>query len=503
MLLKYLAKAQPHYERLLRKRYPSGWHSFDRTPWLHPWLTRSNLTNLREFSRNIREEAAKVASKIDSSDMRFAFVGNMANSSYQRLKALRILGVNASLYIHPGDTYFMSQPEWENFDGELPRGLHTLQEIRNAGLLAPNAEDSYCLPQDSHCGMDGSWMSFIRPADYARWAQYFSYLPTLQALQDKDALYTVQCPYLAYLSSRPYVATHMGGDIWYECSRGDSLGELQRHAFRRASALTVSNPWSPAFARRYRFNNMVILPMILSTEQYCPGPPQWREEWKSQTGGEFFVLSTARVDARYKGSDLALEGFAQFAARQPGARLVLTGWGADLDKFRNRLNELGIADRVLLLPPVGKKRLIQYLRSADCLLDQFVLGYFGLTALEAMSVGLPVIMRVESEQYEAFFDTGPPPVLNAATVDEVTDYLRRLAESANYRASVSSSISDWYKQSATPQAWGNCYRDLLVSAAVGHRFDFRESPLNSPLGKDELEYQAEELHNTPVFPNYH
>lgn len=483
-------------------RHPNGWHSFDRTPWLHPWLTRNNLAKLKEFSRKIRDEAAVVASQANTSRIKFAFVGNMANSSYQRLTALKELGINASLYTHPGDTYFMSQPEWENFDGELPSGLNSLEQIRKAGLLSRKVEETYCLPPNGDCGKDGEWLDFIRPADYARWSPYFCYMPILKALQEKSALYTVQCPYLAYLSSRPYVATHMGGDVWYECSRGDALGELQRCAFRNATALTVSNPWSPAFARRYGFRNMVILPMILSTEQYCLGPPLWREEWKAKTGGDFFVLSTARVDARYKGSNLALEGFAKFAARNPGARLVLTGWGADLDKY-NRLNELVIAGRVLLLPPVGKRRLVQYLRSADCLLDQFVVGYFGLTALEAMSVGLPVIMHIESEQYDAFFDTGTPPLLNAATVEEIADYLSRLAESANYRDSVSRAISDWYQRSATPQAWGNCYRDLLVSAAIGHRFDFRESPLNSSLGKDELEYQAEELRNAPVFPNYH
>ena len=444
-----------------------------------------------------------VVSQVDSSAMKFAFVGNLANSSYQRLTALKELGINASLYKHPGDTYFMSQPEWEDFDGELPSGVNSLEQIRSAGLLSRDVEGTYCIEQIGNWGKDSEWLDFIRLADYARWSPYFSYLPILQALQEKSALYTVQCPYLAYLSSRPYVATHMGGDIWYECSRGDAFGELQRCAFRNASALTVSNPWSPAFARRYGFRNMVILPMILNTQQYCPGPALFRNDWEAKTGGEFFVLSTARVDARYKGSNLALEGFARFAVTNPGARLVLIGWGADLDKCKQRILELGIADRVLLLPPAGKKRLIQYLRSADCLLDQFVLGYFGLTALEAMSVGLPVIMRIETGQYEAFFDTGPPPVLNATTANEVSGCLGRLAENANYRACVSRDILNWFQRSATPQAWGNSYRDLLVSAAIGHRFDYRDSPLNSPLGKDEMEYLEYELRNAPVFPNYH
>ncbi len=502
-LMKFLNHGQPYYNRYLERKYPSGWHSFDRTPWLHPWLTQSNLEKMREFSKQIREEAAVVAEKVDWRTMSFAFVGNMANSSYQRISALKQIGLDASLYLHPGDTNIMSQPEWEDFDGILPDNMVTIDQIRGSSISLPNVKDVFRISPINDHGLSGSLPKFMRIADYVRWPNYFSYLPILQALQRMSAIYTVQCPYLAYLSSRPYLATHMGGDIWYECSRGDALGALQRCAFRNATALTVSNPWSPAFARRYGFHNMVILPMILSTEQYCPGPPLFRDDWKAKIGGEFFVLSTARLDSIYKGSNLTLEGFAQFAALYSEARLVLIAWGADCGKYKQRLSELGISDRVLLIPPTGKKRLIQYLRSADCLLDQFILGYFGLTALEALSVGLPVIMRIEAQQYRAFLDTGPPPILNAKTANEVSEYLLQLAENSNYRVGLSRDILNWYQRNATPQAFGNSYRDLLVSAASGHRFDYRDSPLNSPLGKDELEYQEYELHNAPIFPNYY
>src|SRR5258706_12278207 len=43
----------------------------------------------------------------------------------------------------------------------------------------------------------------------------------------------------------------MGGDIWYECSRDDAHGRLQRIAFASAKAFLVSNPWSFAHARRF------------------------------------------------------------------------------------------------------------------------------------------------------------------------------------------------------------------------------------------------------------
>jgi glycosyltransferase involved in cell wall biosynthesis len=499
--MQILAKVRPAFNRMMGVRYPNGWHSFDRTPWNHPWLTEKNLSAFREFSKQIRAEAASVASKFDDSGFRIAFVGNLANSSYQRIRALQQIGVDATLFLHPSDNYPMSQPEWEDYDGIIPEGVVDLEQIRATGISSPSVTNAYKIPPTT---VDPEKLpGFVRADDFNRWPAYFSYLPLLDKLQQFDSLYTVQAPYLAYLSGRPYVATHMGGDIWYECSRGDALGELQRQAFDRADAITVSNPWSPAFARRYGMRNMIVLPMILDTAQYCPGPPIWREEWRAKTGGNFFVLSTARLDDRYKGSNLAIEGFARLAAERPGARLVLLGWGNDLEKHKEKLRALGIADRVLFLPPSGKKRLIQYLRSADCLLDQFVLGYFGLTALEAMSVGLPVIMRLETAQYDAFLDTGAPPVLSAESVAGVAGTLVRLADNPEYRNDIAEKELAWFARSASPQAWGGTYRDLLVAAAVGHKFNFSNSPLAEPLGRDELEYHRHELENAPLFPNYH
>jgi len=490
------------HDRFLKWYWPEQWNSFDSAPWRHPWLTVDNLSEMRIYSKKIRDEAAEVAERIKADDKRFSFVGNMANSSYQRIKALENLNFQADLYLHPADTYVMSQPEWEEYSGDLPEGASSLNDLVNSGSDLPDIDHVY------RTKITNKWVNidlmpkYIRLYDYLFWPEYFAYVPLLDQLRTYDALYTVQSPYLAYLSGKPYVATHMGGDIWFECSRGDSLGALQRKAFRSASAITVSNPWSYAFARRYGFKNMIMLPMILDPVQYSPGPATVRQEWIDKTGGSYFVLCTARLDDDYKGSNIMLEGFSKYALNNPGAILVLLGWGSGLDKYKDSLNKYGIADRVLILPPCGKKKLIGYLRSADCMLDQFRIGYFGLTALEAMSVGLPVIMRLEAEQYDAMWDTGVPPVINVDNSNAVARELELLHTNSGYRQDVSSKILEWFSFSATPDSWGECYRNLLVCAAAGHKFSYKSSPLNTPLDAEETQYHQKELSEAPVFPNY-
>jgi glycosyltransferase involved in cell wall biosynthesis len=142
------------------------------------------------------------------------------------------------------------------------------------------------------------------------------------------------------------------------------------------------------------------------------------------------------------------------------------------------------------------------LRSADCLLDQFRLGYFGATALEAMACGLPVIMRLERGQYDALCETGAPPVLDANTPGEVCDQLNRLAGNGEWHAGARHAHREWFLQNHGSARWSMDYFALLLLTARNHRFRFRRSPLRRPLSTEEREYHATELANAPPFPNY-
>ena len=501
-------RATPSFLRLINriawgKTEPrDGWASFDRTPWAHPWLTSDNIAAMREHGRALRHSVEGLRHK--AGHYRYAFTGNIANGMYARAVGLRRQGLAVDVILNPQDSFVMSHPVWEEYDGEMADG--TGLDISTFPGFQSRANS---LDRVYSCGQDGNYPDHIAEAlDYAsvldvvRWKEYFSHLPTYEFLQRYDAILAAQFPYFAYLARRPYLATQVGGDIWYECSRDDGYGRLQRASFAAARAFLVSNPWSFAFARRYGFKHLTYLPFILDDQIYRPGDPVYRAEWQRRIGGSFFVLSTARLDDYYKGSSLALDGFAQFAAGHPEARLVLIGWGEDLNRLRDRLARLGIAERTLILPVAGKRRLIDYLRSADCLLGQFVLGYYGAADIEAMACGLPIVMKLNRAQYDAFCEAGAPPVLDAGSAGQVADRLASLASQPDARRDLRARHRQWFLDSHGATRWGPVYADFLVATASGHRFNFSDSPLRRPLSSAERQYHAEELAGAPVFPNY-
>ena len=487
--------------RYYQRGFRDAWHSFDREPWRHPWLTASNLKAMQDFSKAFRADVRRFREEHSKKPSKYGFVCNIANGMYTTAKALRPLGAEIELFLHPSDDFLMSQPEWEEFDGGI-RAETSYAEAVKSGFKFPHLKGVIRSEVTGDWSSLSDMPSWVNSSDYFRWREFFSFLPFLNGVRDCDALFAIQSPYLAYLSSKPYVAVQMGGDIWYECSRDDQLGQLQRTAFSQAKLCVASNPWSYAFARRYGMRNMVYLPTLLNSADYSPGSSPYRREWEAETGGKFFVLTTARADDRFKGSDMALAAFAAFAKSNPDARLVALGWGADLEKQQSTAEALGISDKILVLPIVGKKRLISYLRAADCLLDQFVLGYFGMTALEAMACGLPVIMKLESVQFDAFSDAGAPPVFNASNPEQVVAALTALHSSPSVKTDASDRVREWFMHYSGNSKWGEAYIDILFAAANGYKFNFKSSPLRAQLGADEKQYHASELANAPAFPNY-
>jgi glycosyltransferase involved in cell wall biosynthesis len=491
----------------LGKAPRAQWHSFDRTPWKHPWLTAENLRQAKAFSGRVFAEAQCVCESSGRRPLRFGFVSNIANNLYIRAIALRKMGLDITVYPVPSDDYVMSDPGWEEFDGTIQGSARTVSELADLGIHLPRPPGIFRSDEPwTQTIYSASTLKLLRStriSDVLRWPRFFVHLSTLRGLQAMDALLTLQCPFLAYLSGRPYVVAQMGGDIWYEAARDDDLGRIQRRSFERASAYLASNPWAYAHARRYGMRHLLYLPQIIDEEAYSPGESEYRHMWSEQLGGTFFVLSTARADDFFKGNRVGIEGFARFVREFPHARLLMLGWGEDLSKHLTSFGSLGIADKVAVLPISGKKRLIKYLRAADCLLDQFVIGYFGATALEAMACGLPVIMRLEGAQYNALCETGAPPVFNASTSYEVYAALKHLALEYGARTRAALAHREWLVANHSGKRWHREYEYLLTATALGHRFDFNRSPLAAPLEQVEIEYHREELAHAPRFPSYH
>jgi glycosyltransferase involved in cell wall biosynthesis len=412
--------------------------------------------------------------------MRIAIFDNLANNAYIQAKVLRRLGHPVDLVLDPLDRYVMSDPRWEDLDLELPtheltdaalpqcelpdwvrRQPRTLEDRRSApvgrlqhsirnlckavGLGAPAR---LALRQ---AGWRGAWMA----ADRA-WV--------VRTLSEYDCIIAYGMgPAWATLAGVPCLAETWGGDItmlpFYDT--GDWEGhetvalpgpprelaaqaKLQRMGYEHAARLLLTDPRFMPFAERLgHAEKCVHLGFLVDVEKYRPEPEvELRAQLLGSSDGPL-VFVPARQDWYWKGSDRLLRGFALAAEAYPGAILVCAGWGADLDRSRQLIAELGIGERVRLLPcAMSKERLRRYHCAADVVADQFTVGSYGSSALEAMSCGRPLLISLERDRFEGRFPSFPP-VMNVSESDQIAEALTRLFDDARLRATLGAQAREW------------------------------------------------------------
>jgi glycosyltransferase involved in cell wall biosynthesis len=189
--------------------------------------------------------------------------------------------------------------------------------------------------------------------------------------------------------------------------------------------------------------------------------------------GSFVVLNANR-NIRRKRIDLALEGFARFAATRPHARLRLhmgeQDQGVDVPAIAAAL---GIADKVLLTPAdarrpnVSDAELNRIYNGAHVGINTCAAEGFGLVAFEHAATGAPQIVPDHSACGELWRDHG---LLLPAdpTPDDVAAALARLHDDDALRADLgrrarAHARDRRFAWPAIAEQWGA----LLATAAVG------------------------------------
>jgi hypothetical protein len=97
------------------------------------------------------------------------------------------------------------------------------------------------------------------------------------------------------------------------------------------------------------------------------------------------------------------------------------------------------------LPPLGLVQFQRMARACHVVADQFKLGAFGGVTFKALSVGAPVLTRLDEPAILARYPE-VPPVINCSTDEEIAQALRDVANAPERLAAVSRASRNWIKR---------------------------------------------------------
>lgn len=172
------------------------------------------------------------------------------------------------------------------------------------------------------------------------------------------------------------------------------IEQAAKLAFARADKLIAVSPALAEKMREHSHRSVLWIPDMVDTElfAYTGEHEQMRSLWEETEleGGEFSFLSCGNL-RKVKRMDVLIQAFARAFRDCPKVHLTICGQGEEEGNLRKLIYDLKMENRIELAGIRPREEIAQRLQQADCFVLASVSETFGVSYLEALSCGVPVI----------------------------------------------------------------------------------------------------------------
>ena len=153
------------------------------------------------------------------------------------------------------------------------------------------------------------------------------------------------------------------------------------------------------------------------------------------------LLTVCRLESQemFHSYDAVIDALVEIGHDAKDVHYILVGKGDDRARVENKINSLGISDRIHLVGYVDDEILPYYYTASDIFIMPSILEGFGIVYLEALVSGVPVIAGDRDGSKEAVFDERLGQLVDPYNANEVAQAIIQMVASLNqghYRAEV-------------------------------------------------------------------
>jgi len=125
-----------------------------------------------------------------------------------------------------------------------------------------------------------------------------------------------------------------------------------------------------------------------------------------------------------KGNDIFITGILDALKRGADIECLISYRGPDREIAKQWIDDSGFPEKFQWIGEVNQLAVQELMAEVDLVVDQFTVGAFGLIALEAMSLGTPVLLRLDDQYLRDLYPGDERvPVINLTNAEEITNFL--------------------------------------------------------------------------------
>jgi len=254
------------------------------------------------------------------------------------------------------------------------------------------------------------------------------YLPVVLRLRrgryDVIHIHWVPRGIVGLLAGKPFLIQAHGSDLHVEL-HAPGVFRLNRRVLREASRIFYVTPNLERYLH-YFGDKAMYLPNPIHIRALAAAPEAPRHVRR--------IVVFMRLDP-VKGVDRVFPAVRRLAAE--GIEVTALAWGPLLPEFTVRYGDV-----VHFVEPVPHEEIGRFLQQFDLVVGQMGQGALGLSELEALGAGRPLVSGIDRNMYPG----DKPPVVFAGTPDELVEQLGRLKQDAKRLANLSHEGREWVRR---------------------------------------------------------
>ena len=282
------------------------------------------------------------------------------------------------------------------------------------------------------------------------------YIPTVLRLRrggyDVVHIHWVPRGLIGLMTRRPFLIQAHGSDLHKEIDV-PGLFSLNRRVLEDARVIFYVTPNLEPYIHRFA-GKLRYLPNPVNVRMFAGAPRAPQRVRK--------VMIFMRLDP-VKGVEKVFPAAERLVAM--GVELTALAWGPLTEEYRARYGHL-----VRFVEPVPHERIGAFLEDFDLVVGQMEQGALGLSEVEAMAAGRPLITGIDRSLYYA---GDKPPVVSSGNPEELVDQIEVLREDAKRLANLSREGREWVRRNHGYER----HLELLEQAYFGAAAPERDMPI--------------------------